>query len=187
MSVQAFWGEMFCVALCLWSFCVHVCVPDHCLTSNIAELKAQSKCCENKSPRAGTHDHAQDADGAWRHSKCCRTACVCACEVCLKWPCVSSSLEGSRSWVESRPASSLGSCCSVMLLALNTQTHSSVLTAGTSLLDLHIHLKKWCLFLCPGLALEEKGLGGKQVDSVFKINSSGDATFKVWFCWFTLH
>lgn len=71
-------GENVFVSLCLWSFCVHVCVPDHCLTSNIAEIKAQSKCCENKSPRAVTHDHAQDADGAWRHRQVLQNS-VCLC------------------------------------------------------------------------------------------------------------
>lgn len=46
---------------------------------------------------------------------------LCVSEVCLKWPCVSS-LEECRSRVESRPVSSPCSCCSVMLLALKTQT-----------------------------------------------------------------
>lgn len=122
---------------CLQPLYQYVCMFDHCLTSNTAEIKAQNKCCENKSPRAETRDHAQDTDGVWdgkkktwRGSKCGRAARVCVWKVCLKWPCVSSSLEGSRSCVESRPVSSLCSCCSVMLLALDTQTHSSVLTAG---------------------------------------------------------
>lgn len=80
---------------------------------------------------------------AWKYSKCCRTVRVCVCGLCLKWPCASSSLEGSWSCVESRPVSSLCSCCSVMLLALNTQTHSSMLTAGTSSpLDVHVRLVK---------------------------------------------
>lgn len=47
--------------------------------------------------------------------------CVCVREACLMCPL--SSLEGSRSCMETRPGSSLCSCCSVMLLALNTQTH----------------------------------------------------------------
>lgn len=120
---------------CLQSLYPYVCVFDHCLTSNTAEIKAQNKCCENKSPRADTRDRAQDTDGVWDEKKktwkeCGGAACVCVCKLCLKWPCVSSSLEGSRSCVESRPISSLCSCCSVMLLALDTQTHSSVLTAG---------------------------------------------------------
>lgn len=45
-----------------------------------------------------------------------------AADTCLKCPCASSSLEGSRSCDGSRPASSLCSCCSLMLLALSTQT-----------------------------------------------------------------
>lgn len=124
------------VNLCLRSLCLRAC--NYCLRSNTTEIKAQNECCENKSPRAVTHDHAQDADGVWvkkragKDSKYCKTVCVFVCEICLKWPCVSSSLEGSRSCVETRPVSSLCSCCSVMLLALNTQTHSSMLTAGTT-------------------------------------------------------
>lgn len=43
--------------------CVWVCVFHYCLTSNTAQIKAQNKSCENKSPTAVTHDHAQDTDG----------------------------------------------------------------------------------------------------------------------------
>lgn len=102
--------------------------------------------------------------------------CVFACEICLKWPCVSSSLEGSRSCVETRPVSSLCSCCSVMLLALNTQTDSSMLTAGTTPHGNSQTFLKHCVcFFCPSLASKATLLQtfmGKQVDSVFKINSN---------------
>lgn len=54
---------------CLQSLYPYVCVFDHCLTSNTAEIKAQNKCCENKSPRADTRDRAQDTDGVWDKKK----------------------------------------------------------------------------------------------------------------------
>lgn len=54
---------------CLQSLYPYVCVFDHCLTSNTAEIKAQNKCCENKSPRADTRDRAQDTDGVWDEKK----------------------------------------------------------------------------------------------------------------------
>lgn len=120
------------------------------------------------------------------------SVCICVCEICLKWPCVSSSLTGSRSCVESRPVSSLCSCCSVMLLALNTQTHSSMLTAGTSPLDIHAHLEDMMFVFVSKFGFKD-GSSGKKM---FVVQTSGlclqnqhsdDATFKVWFCWFTLN
>lgn len=119
------WGKV----TTLYTVRVCVCTFDHCLTSNRAEIKAQNKCCENKSPRAVTHDCAQDTDGVCGERKSMEiqqvlenSVCMCVCEICLKWPCVSSSLEGSRSCVAIRPVSSLCSCGSVMLRALNTKT-----------------------------------------------------------------
>lgn len=114
----------------------------------------------------------------WKDDKCCGAGCVCVFGICLKCPCVSSSLEGSRSCVGSRPVSSLCSCCSVMLLALSTQTHGSMLTAGTSLLDLHVlytALKKKKMFVFVsrhGFKQSSSQIWGKQVDSAFKINTA---------------
>lgn len=75
------------VNLCLGSLCLRAC--RYCLRSNVAEIKAQNKCCENKSPRAGTHDHAQDADGVWvkkkEHGEAASVSekCVCFC-TCMR-------------------------------------------------------------------------------------------------------
>lgn len=61
------------------SLCACVCVSDHCLTSNTAEIKAQNKCCEDKSPGAVTHDHAQDTDGVWGEDVQVLQSSVCVC------------------------------------------------------------------------------------------------------------
>lgn len=47
--------------------CMCMCAIDHCLTSN----KEQNTSCENKSPTAATHDHAQDTDGVQSEKKNC--------------------------------------------------------------------------------------------------------------------
>lgn len=70
------------VNLCLWSFCSRAC--DYCLRSNTAEIKAQNECCENKSPRAVTHDHAQDADGVRVKKEQGKIASIAKQCVCLR-------------------------------------------------------------------------------------------------------
>lgn len=167
----------------------------------MVKIKAQNKCCENKSPRAGTHDHAQDADGVWvkkkksteRQRALQRSVCVFVrvWEICLKWPCASSSLEGSRSCDGSRPVSSLCSCCSVMLLALkHTNTRLCVNSRHRSTGHPCALAKHRVCFQCPRLAsktapLPDGGFTGKQAGSVSKINTAGgDATLKDTFCWF---
>lgn len=106
-------------------------------------------------------------------------------EICLKCPCASSSLEGSRSCDGSRPVSSLCSCCSVMLLALkHTNTRLCVNSRHRST-GHPCALAKHCVcFQCPRLAsktapLPDGGFTGKQAGSVSKINTAGgDATLK---------
>lgn len=112
-------------------------------------------------------------------------------EICLKWPCVSSSLEGSRSCDGSRPVSSLCSCCSVMLLALkHTNTRLCVNSRHRSTGHPCALAKHRVCFQCPRLAsktapLPDGGFTGKQAGSVSKINTAGgDATLKDTFCWF---
>lgn len=109
-------------SVCLHAWC-------YCPTSKVAQIKVKNKkkscCCENKiSQGFGTHDRAQDADGAQgtRGKKKEVKEAGSEADTRLKCPCASSSLEASRSCDGSSPASSLCSCCSLMLLALNTQT-----------------------------------------------------------------
>lgn len=179
------WGKMSFVNLFVVSVCMCVRVFDYCLTSNTAEIKAQNKCCENKSPRAVTHDHAQDTDGVWmkkkkrkEHGKTASVAEQCVCLWDLPEVAVCVVVLGGVQvlcWEQA--------CFFALLLLLGhapgpgyTNTQLYVNSRHFSARTFMYSCKKLCLFLCPGFGFRERESSSQKAYGANKWTLSSKST-----------